>query len=355
MIYDVAHPSVCGEGWSHAENSIGSILSQKEDPQSLAYGPETGKMLEHPSSAALIESIVVDNFHPEVTKCMITSQEKSSVEHVRLEDSDIPPISKVSKIHKDGELEKERKGPSSKGLEKTSYQNLDLQSSREIFISDQKQSFADSPTTGFTKAGEMQRVQNNGITNPRISEHEIRFLDTEIRKNKSAQTNIIMTDEDIDRNTKATVMSLEQFPKTSLQNAVEHKPLASEFLLPDVRDSDLNFQGIDNVESRALLEELKHKSNGKILEQSVVDKRHQFKEFVSDTSLAVHPTAAVTVDNSWHWDVSKHDPENLENPFKYATDGHELSRFGILSSHNIFRINFGSFDTNNLELLDEKD
>ncbi|WP_208081232.1 hypothetical protein, partial [Bacteroides uniformis] len=73
---------------------------------------------------------------------------------------------------------------------------------------------------------------------------------------------IIMTDEDIDRNTKATIMSLEQFPKTSLQNAVEHKPLASEFLLPDVRDSDLKFQGIDNVESRTLLEELKHKSNG---------------------------------------------------------------------------------------------
>lgn len=320
MIHDVAHPSVCGEG-SHAENYPGSILSQKEDPQSLGYGPETGKMLEHPSSAALIESIFVDNFHPEVTKCMITSQENSSVEHVRLEDSDIPPpISEVSKIHKDGELEKERKGPSSEGLDKTSYQKLDLQSSRELFISDQEQSFADSTTTGFTKAGELQRVQNNGITNPGISKHEIRFLDTEIRKNKSAQTNIIMTDEDIDRNTKVNVISVEQFPKTSLQNMAEHKPLASEFLLPDARDSDLNFQGIDNVESRALLEELKHKSNGQILEQPVVDKRHQFKEVVSDTSLAVHPAATVTVDNSWHWDVSKHDPENPENPFKYATD-----------------------------------
>jgi len=31
-----------------------------------------------------------------------------------------------------------------------------------------------------------------------------------------------------------------------------------------------------------------------------VDKRHQFKEVVSDTSLEVHPAATVTVDNSWH-------------------------------------------------------
>ena len=68
---------------------------------------------------------------------------------MRLEDSYIPPpISEISKIHKDGELEKERKGPSSKGLDKTSHQNLDLQSSRELFISDQEQSFADSPTIG---------------------------------------------------------------------------------------------------------------------------------------------------------------------------------------------------------------
>lgn len=320
MIHDVAHPSVCGEG-SHSEKSLGHILNQKEDPQSLAYGPETGKMLKHASSAALIESNFVDNFHPEVTKCMISSQEKSSVEDVRLEDSDIPPpISEVSKIHKDGELEKERKDPSSEGLDKTSYRKLDSQTSSELFISDQKQSFADSLTTGSTKAGELQQVENNGITNPGISEHEIRFMDTEIRKNESAQRNIIMTDEDIDRNTKAPVMSLEKFPKTSPQNTVKHKPLASEFLLPDARDSDLNFQGIGNAESRALLQESKHNGNGQILEQSVVDKRHQFKEVVSDTSLEVHPAATATVDNSWHWDVSKHDPENPENPFKYATD-----------------------------------
>jgi len=68
-------------------------------------------MIEHLSSTTLIESIFVDNFHPEVIKCMISSQEKGYVEHVRFGDSKIPPISEVSKIHKDGEVKKERKEP----------------------------------------------------------------------------------------------------------------------------------------------------------------------------------------------------------------------------------------------------
>lgn len=320
MVHDVAYPSVCGKGF-HAEKPPGCILSQKEDPQSLAFEPETGKMLEHPSSAALIESIFVDNVHPEVTKCMISSQEKNSVEQVKLEDSDIPPsISEASEIHKNGEFEKKRKGPSSEGLDKTSCQKLDLQASGELFISDQKLSCADSLTSGFTKAGELQRVENNGITNPGISEHEIRFLDTESRKDKSTRRNIIMTGEDIDGNTKATVMSLEKLPETSLEDVVEQKSAASIFLLPDARDSDWSFRGIDNAESWAPVswEESKHVSNGQSLEQSVVEKRHQFKEeVVHDTSLAVHPAATVIVYNSLHLDVSNH---NHENPFKYATD-----------------------------------
>lgn len=320
MVHDVAYPSVCGEG-SLAEKSQGCILSQKEDPQSLAFEPETGKLLEQPSSAALVESIFVDNVHPEVTKCMISSQDKSSVEQVKLEDSDFsPPISEVSEIHKNGKFENERKDPSSEGLDKTSCQKLDLQVSSELFISDQDPSCADSLTSGFTKAGELQWVENNGITNPGITEHGIGFLDTESRKDESSKGNIIITDEDNDRNTKATVMALEKFPKTSLEDVVELKSVVSEFLVPDARDSDLSFQGINDTESRAPLsrEESKHDSNGQSLEQSVVDKRHQFKEeVVLDTSLAVHPATTVTVDNSLHLDVSKN---NHENSFKCATD-----------------------------------
>lgn len=319
MVHDVAYPSVSGEV-SLAEKSPGRILSQKEDPQSFAFEPETGKLLEHPSSAPLIESIFVDNVHPEVTKCMLSSQEKSSVGQVKLENSDIsPPISEATEIHKNGEFENKRKDPSFEGLDKTSCQKLDLQASSELLISDQDLSCADSLTSGFTKAGELQWVENNGITNLGITEHGIRFLDTESRKDESTKGNIIITDEDNDRNTKASVMALEKFPKTSLEDVVEQKSVVSEFLVPDARDSDLSFQGTDDTDSQAPLsrEESKHDSNGHSLEQ-LVDKRHQFKEeVVLDTSLEVHPATTVAVDNSLHLDVSKH---NHENSFKYATD-----------------------------------
>ena len=159
-------------------------------------------------------------------------------------------------------------------------------------------------------------------------------MDTESRKDESTKGNIIITDEDNDRNTKASVMALEKFPKTSLEDVVEQKSVVSEFLVPDARDSDLSFQGTDDTESQAPLsrEESKHDSNGQSLEQ-LVDKRHQFKEeVVLDTSLEVHPATTVAVDNSLHLDVSKH---NHENSFKYATDGNALPLFSVLSSENI--------------------
>ena len=58
---------------------------------------------------------------------MISSQEKSSVGQVKLEDSNIsPPISEATEIHKNGEFKNKRKDPSFEGLDKTSCQKLDL-------------------------------------------------------------------------------------------------------------------------------------------------------------------------------------------------------------------------------------
>jgi len=148
-------------------------------------------------------------------------------------------------------------------------------------------------------------------------------------------------------------MALEKIPKTSLEDVVEQKSVVSEVLLPDVRDNELSFQGIDGAESRAQLsrEESKHDSNGQSLEQSIVDERHQFK-VVLDTSMAVSPATTVTVDNSLHLDASEH---NHENALKFSTDGNALSLFWILSSENIFKIKFGSFYTHDPGLLDQKD
>jgi len=145
-------------------------------------------LLEDPSSTSLIESIFVDNVHPEVKKRVISSQEKSNLEQCgKLENSGIsPPIIGVYEIHKNKELEKKIKDPSSEGLDKISSQKLDLQASSEQFISNQELSHADSLTLEFTKAGNLQRVENNDITNtnPGINEHVIRFLDTQRKKRR---------------------------------------------------------------------------------------------------------------------------------------------------------------------------